>query len=58
MAAHNNEPIITFLFCETKQIFSIPYRLYDQVVRLMEASDGQVVDTEFMEEITDRKSVV
>jgi uncharacterized YigZ family protein len=36
----------------TTLMFVLPYRLYDQVVRLMEASDGQVVDTEFMEEIT------
>jgi len=33
-------------------MFVTPYRLYDQVVRLIEAHHGQVLDTEFLEEIT------
>jgi len=32
-------------------MFVLPYRLYDQVVRLIETYAGQVIDTEFMEEI-------
>ena len=35
----------------TTLMFVLPYRLYDQVVRLMETHAGQVIDTEFMEEI-------
>jgi putative IMPACT (imprinted ancient) family translation regulator len=33
-------------------MFVTPYRLYDQFVRLMEAHQGQVLSTEFLEEIT------
>ena len=36
----------------TTLMFVTPYRLYDQVLRLMEASDGQILDTQFLEEIT------
>lgn len=36
----------------TTVMFVTPYRLYDQAVRLMEAHQGQVLDTEFMEDIT------
>ncbi len=36
----------------TTLMFIIPYRLYDQVLRLMEAHHGQVLDTEFFQEIT------
>lgn len=36
----------------TTLMFITPYRLYDQVVRLMEAHHGQVLDTEFLEEVT------
>lgn len=32
--------------------FVTPYHLYDRVVRLMEAHHGQVLDTEFFEDIT------
>ena len=35
----------------TTLMFVLPYRLYDQVVRLMETHAGQVIDTDFMEEI-------
>ena len=35
----------------TTLMFVLPYRLYDQVVRLIETHAGQVIDTEFMEEI-------
>ena len=35
----------------TTLMFVLPYRLYDQVVRLMETHAGQMIDTEFMEEI-------
>lgn len=40
------------LIPSTSLIFSIPYRLYDQVVRLMEEYNGLVLETEFMEDIT------
>ena len=33
-------------------MFITPYRLYDQVLRLIEAHNGQVLDTAFLEEIT------
>jgi len=36
----------------TSLMFATPYRLYDQAVRLMEAHHGQVLDTEFFEDIT------
>lgn len=36
----------------TTLMFVTPYRLYDQTVRLMEAHHGQVLDTEFLEDIT------
>ena len=36
----------------TTIMFVTPYRLYDQVVRLMESHQGQVLETEFMEEVT------
>ena len=36
----------------TTLMFVTPYRLYDQAVRLMEAHQGQVLDTEFFEDIT------
>ena len=36
----------------TTLMFIIPYRLYDQVLSLMEAHHGQVLDTEFLQEIT------
>lgn len=32
--------------------FVAPYRLYDQVVRLMDAQNGRVLSTDFLEEIT------
>lgn len=35
----------------TTLMFVLPYRLYDQVVRLIETYVGQMIDTEFMEEI-------
>jgi len=40
------------LIPSTTLIFAIPYRLYDQVVRLMEEQNGLVLETEFMEDIT------
>ena len=40
------------LIPSTTLIFAIPYRLYDQVVRLMEEHNGLVMETEFMEDIT------
>lgn len=40
------------LIPSTTLIFAIPYRLYDQVVRLMEEQSGLVLETEFMEDIT------
>ena len=36
----------------TTLMFVTPYRLYDQVLRLIEAHNGQVLDTAFLEEIT------
>ena len=36
----------------TTLMFITPYRLYDQVLRLIEAHNGQVLDTAFLEEIT------
>ena len=36
----------------TTLMFVTPYRLYDQVLRLMEAHNGQVLDTAFLEDIT------
>jgi len=36
----------------TTLMFVTPYRLYDQTVRLMEAHHGQILDTEFLEDIT------
>ena len=36
----------------TTLMFITPYRLYDQAVRLMEAHHGQILDTEFLEDIT------
>ena len=36
----------------TTLMFVIPYRLYDQILRLIEAHNGQVLDTAFLEEIT------
>lgn len=43
---------VAALLPTTTLMFVTPYRLYDQVVRLMEAHHGQVLDTEFLEEIT------
>lgn len=43
---------LAVLLPTTTLMFVTPYRLYDQVLRLMEAHDGQVLDTEFLEEIT------
>ena len=40
------------LIPSTTLIFAIPYRLYDQIVRLMEEHNGLVLETEFMEDIT------
>ncbi len=40
------------LIPSTTLIFAIPYRLYDQSVRLMEEYNGLVLETEFMEDIT------
>ena len=40
------------LIPSTTLIFAIPYRLYDQVVRLMDEHNGLVLETEFMEDIT------
>jgi uncharacterized YigZ family protein len=36
----------------TTLMFITPYRLYDQAVRLMEAHLGQVLETEFLEDVT------
>lgn len=36
----------------TTLMFVTPYRLYDQAVRLMEAHQGQVLETEFFEDVT------
>ena len=36
----------------TTLMFITPYRLYGQVLRLIEAHNGQVLDTAFLEEIT------
>ena len=36
----------------TTLMFITPYRLYDQAVRLTEAHHGQILDTEFLEDIT------
>ncbi|MEL7625411.1 MAG: YigZ family protein [Anaerolineaceae bacterium] len=36
----------------TTLMIVIPYRLYDQVVRLMETHFGQVLGTDFLEEVT------
>jgi putative IMPACT (imprinted ancient) family translation regulator len=33
-------------------MFVTPYRLYDQLTRLMEAHNGQVLGVEFLEEVT------
>lgn len=43
---------IADLLPTTTLMFVTPYRLYDQFVRLMEAHQGQVLSTEFLEEIT------
>jgi uncharacterized YigZ family protein len=43
---------VAALLPTTTLMFVTPYRLYDQVVRLMEAHHGQVLDKEFLEEIT------
>ena len=43
---------VAALLPTTTLMFVTPYRLYDQVVRLIEAHHGQVLDTEFLEEIT------
>ena len=43
---------VASLLPTTTLMFITPYRLYDQVVRLIEAHHGQVLDTEFLEEIT------
>ena len=43
---------VAALLPTTTLMFITPYRLYDQVVRLIEAHHGQVLDTEFLEEIT------
>ena len=36
----------------TTLMFITPYRLYDQAVRFTEAHHGQILDTEFLEDIT------
>ncbi len=36
----------------TTLMFVTPYRLYDQAVRLMEAHQGQILETEFLEDVT------
>jgi len=36
----------------TTLMFATPYRLYDQAVRLMEAHQGQILETEFLEDVT------
>jgi uncharacterized YigZ family protein len=36
----------------TTLMFVTPYRLYDQLTRLMEAHNGQVLGVEFLEEVT------
>lgn len=36
----------------TTLMFVMPYRLYDQTLRLMEAHQGQILDTEFFEDVT------
>jgi putative IMPACT (imprinted ancient) family translation regulator len=36
----------------TTLLFVTPYRLYDQIVRMIDAYNGIVLDVEFMEEIT------
>ena len=36
----------------TTLMFVTPYRLYDQTLRLMEAHNGQILDTEFLEDVT------
>jgi len=36
----------------TTLMFVTPYRLYDQALRLMEAHQGQILDTEFLEDVT------
>ncbi|MDY0125517.1 MAG: YigZ family protein [Anaerolineaceae bacterium] len=43
---------VAALLPTTTLMFVTPYRLYDQVVRLIEAHHGQVLDTEFLEEIS------
>lgn len=43
---------IATLLPTTTLMFVTPYRLYDQVVRLMEAHNGQVLGADFLEEIT------
>lgn len=43
---------VAALLPTTTVMFVTPYRLYDQAVRLMEAHQGQVLDTEFMEDVT------
>ncbi|NLE84534.1 MAG: YigZ family protein [Chloroflexi bacterium] len=43
---------IAALLPTTTIMFVTPYRLYDQVARLMESHQGQVLETEFMEEVT------
>lgn len=40
------------LLATTTLMFVTPYRLYDQVLRLLEAHQGQILSTEFLEEIT------
>ncbi len=43
---------LAVLLPTTTLMFISPYRLYDQAIRLMEAHNGQILDTEFFEEIT------
>ena len=43
---------LAMLLPTTTLMFVIPYRLYDQVLRLLEVHNGLVLDTEFLEEIT------
>ena len=40
------------LLATTTLNFVLPYRLYDQALKLIEACDGKILDTGFLEEIT------
>ncbi|MDD2522009.1 MAG: YigZ family protein [Anaerolineaceae bacterium] len=47
-----NQVKVAELLPTTTLMFVTPYRLYDQVVRLMEAHFGLVLSTDFLEEVT------